>query len=396
MDAPPDGPLHGVRVLDLTSVVMGPFATQTLGDLGAEVITVEPAKGETNRGMGPGPHRHLSGIALNLLRNKRNVSIDLKAPEGRAALLRIVATCDVFVTNLRPAPLARLSLAYDDVAAVRPDIVYCQAQGFPIGSGREDDPAYDDVMQAAGGVPDVLHRAGYDRALFPSIIADKVSGLTMVTALVAALFERERSGQGQHVEVPMIDAISSFLLVEHGSGAIAQPPQSQAGYERVLTSHRQPQPTADGWISVFPYTNAHFATLAEATGRDDLDDERLSTPRGRAANPELLYGRLRSIVATKTTAEWLELCRRVGIPAAEVADLDDLVDALPDADHPVAGPYKSIPPPARFSRTPASAKRRPAPLPGQHNREVLGEVGLSSEEIDALEKAGVLRSPGAD
>ena len=386
------GPLEGVRVLDLTSVVMGPLATQTLGDLGADVITIEAAKGETNRSMGTGPHRDLSGIALNLLRNKRNLAIDLKAPEGRDAVLRLAATCDVFVTNLRPAPLLRLGLAYDDVRTARPDIVYCQAQGFSVDSGRADDPAYDDVIQAAGGVPDVVHRAGGDRALFPTIIADKVSGLTMTYAILAALFERERSGAGQHLELPMVDALSAFLLVEHGAGAVARPPQGPAGYERILTPHRRPQPTADGWISIFPYTNAHFAALVEATGREDLGDERLATQRGRAAHPELLYGLLRSIIATKTTAEWLSLCREVGIPAAEVADLDDLVAGLPDAEHPVAGTYKSIPPPVRFSRTPADATRRPAPLVGQHNREVLGEAGLTGDEIDALEAAGVLRT----
>ncbi|HVF33654.1 MAG TPA: CoA transferase [Acidimicrobiales bacterium] len=387
------GPLEGVRVLDLTSVVMGPLATQTLGDLGAEVIAIEAAKGETNRYMGSGPHPQLSGIALNLLRNKRNVAIDLKHPDGRDAVLRIAATCDVVVTNLRPAPLARLRLTYDDVVVVRPDVVYCQAQGFPSDSGRADDPAYDDVVQAAGGVPDLLHRAGGARALFPSIIADKISGLTMTYALVAALFERERSGRGQHLELPMVDALSAFLLVEHGAGAVPQPATSErAGYERILTPHRRPQATADGWISIFPYTNAHFVALIEATGREDLRDDRLMTQKGRAAHPELLYGLLGSIIATKTTEEWLSLCRTVGIPAAEVADLDAMVGALPDAEHPLAGRYKAIPPPVRFSRTPASATRRPAPTIGQHNREVLVEVGLSEADVDALEAAGVLRT----
>lgn len=386
------GPLTGVRVLDLTSVVMGPLATQTFGDLGADVITVESAKGETNRYMGTGPHPDLSGIALNLLRNKRNVAIDLKAGAGRDAVLRLAATCDVFVTNLRPAPLARLRLTYDQVRAVRPDVVYCQAQGYPSDSGRADDPAYDDVIQAAGGIPDVIHRAGGERALFPSIVADKISGLTMAYAVIAALFERERSGEGQHLELPMVDALSAFLLVEHGAAAIAQPPQGPPGYQRILTPHRRPQPTADGWISIFPYTNAHFAALIDATGRDDLRDERLGSQGGRAANPELLYGLLGSIIATKTTAEWLSLCREVGIPAAEVADLDGMVDRLPDAEHPVTGTYKSIPPPVRFSRTPADATRRPAPLVGQHNREVLLEAGLTDAEVDALEGAGILRT----
>jgi crotonobetainyl-CoA:carnitine CoA-transferase CaiB-like acyl-CoA transferase len=389
------GPLHGIRVLDLTSVVMGPLATQILGDLGAEVIAIESAKGETNRVMGTGPHPQLSGVALNLLRNKRNVAIDLKHPDGRDAVLRIAATCDVFVTNLRPAPLSRLRLTYDDVRAVRPDVVFCQAAGFASDGPRADDPAYDDIVQAASGVADVVRRASAsdEPALFPTILADKVSGLTLTYAILAALFERERSGLGQSIEVPMVDAVTAFLLVEHAAGAVTGSSDS-AGYGRILTPHRRPQRSADGWIQVFPYTQEHFDALFAAADRPELvGDDRLATTRARAANPALLYGVLDSIIASRTTASWLEFCRAHAIPAAAMADLDDLVAALPDAVHPVVGPYKSVPPPARFSRTPASAASRPAPLVGEHNREVLREVGMTDAEIDALEADGALR-PG--
>ena len=392
------GPLDGVRVLDLTSVVMGPLATQILGDLGADVITIEAAKGETNRVMGLGPHPQLSGIALNLLRNKRNVAVDLKSPDGRDAVLAIAATCDVFVTNLRPAPLIRLGLTYEDVRAVRPDVVFCQAAGWPSDSTRADDPAYDDIVQAASGAADVIRRASADAespALFPTILADKVSGLTLTYAILAALFERERSGEGQRVEVPMVDAVAAFLLVEHGAGAVGRPPQAPAGYHRILTPHRRPQRSADGWIQVFPYTQAHYDALFAASGRDDLvGDERLSSTRARAANSELLYGTLESIIAERTTAQWLTFCSEHGIPAAPMTDLDELVASMPDASHPVAGPYKSVPSPVRFSRSPASV-RRPAPLTGEHNRDVLREVGLDDDTIDALEAAGVLRSKPA-
>ena len=393
-----DGPLHGVRILDLTSVVMGPMATQILGDLGADVITIEAAKGETNRVMGLGPHPQLSGVSLNLLRNKRNVALDLKTVDGRAAVLAIAATCDVFVTNLRPGPLARLGLGYDEVRAVREDVVFCQAAGFPSDSERADDPAYDDIVQAASGAADVIRRASADGdapALFPTILADKVSGLTLTYAILAALFERERSGAGQLVEVPMVDAVQAFLLVEHGAGAIGRPPQEPAGYHRILTPHRRPQRSIDGWIQVFPYTQAHYDALFAASGRDDLvGDERLSTTRARAANSELLYGTLESIIAGRTTDEWLSFCAEHAIPAAPMADLDDLVTALPNAEHPVAGTYKSVPPPVRFSRSPSTV-RRPAPLVGEHNREVLREVGLDDAAIDALEASGALRSKPA-
>ena len=395
---PAPGPLDGIRILDLTSVVMGPMATQILGDLGADVITIEAAKGETNRVMGLGPHRQLSGVSLNLLRNKRNVALDLKSPDGREAVLAIAATCDVFVTNLRPAPLARLRVTYDDVRTVRPDVVYCQAAGFASDSDRADDPAYDDIVQAASGAADVIRRASADGdspALFPTILADKVSGLTLTYAILAALFERERSGEGQRVEVPMVDAVSAFLLVEHGAGAVGRPPQDTAGYHRILTPHRRPQRSADGWIQVFPYTQAHYDALFAASGRDELvGDERLSTTRGRAENSALLYTTLEAIIATRTTTDWMAFCGEHAIPATPMADLDELVAALPDAEHPVAGPYKSVPSPVRFSRS-ATSVRRPAPLTGEHNREVLREVGLDDAAIDALEASGALRSKPA-
>ncbi|HEY5109415.1 MAG TPA: CoA transferase, partial [Acidimicrobiales bacterium] len=206
------GPLHGVRVLDLSSVIMGPLATQILGDLGADVITVEDPKGTLSRVMTAGPVPQLSGLALNLLRNKRSVVLDLKDPEGRQRLLDIAATVDVMVTNLRPATLGRLRLAYDDVREVRPDIVFCQAQGYPSDSPAADAPAYDDVIQAGSGIPDAFRRQGGVPVLVPTLVADKVSGLTIAYAVLAALFERERTGRGQQIEVPMIDVMTAFTL----------------------------------------------------------------------------------------------------------------------------------------------------------------------------------------
>ncbi len=379
-------------MLDLTSVVMGPLATAILGDLGADVITVESRRGDINRFMGAGPHPHLSGVSLNLLRNKRNLDLDLKSETGREVLLRLAATCDVFVTNLRPGALARLGATYPDIALVRPDVIYCQAHGWPSDSDRADEPAYDDIIQAASGLADLAVRAGGEApGLMPTIVADKVSGLTIVYAVLAALFHRERTGQGQRIEVPMVDVVSAFLLVEHGAGAIPQPPAAPPGYKRILTPERRPQRTRDGWINVLPYDREHYDTLFTVGGRPDLvGDPRYATGRDRIANSDFLYGRLREIIAGRTTAEWLEICNRHGIPAAAIGRLEDLVDALPEAEHPVAGRYKVIPPPIRFGRTPASV-RRPAPLIGEHNREVLAEIGFTDEEITELTEQGVLR-----
>ena len=221
------GPLDGVRVLDLTSVVMGPLATQILGDLGADVITVESRDGDINRTMSSGPVRGLSGVSLNLLRNKRNMALDLSRPEGSQALLAVAADCDVFVTNLRPASLERAGLSYADVAGVRPEVIYCQANGFASDSPRAGEPAFDDVIQAASGVHDLMRRAGLPPALVPMLLADKVCGLVIAYAIIAALFHRERTGQGQRIEVPMLDAMRAFTLAEHGGSAICQPPRGR-------------------------------------------------------------------------------------------------------------------------------------------------------------------------
>lgn len=387
-----DGPLAGVRVLDLTSVVMGPLATQILGDLGADVICVESRDGDINRTMSSGPVRGLSGVSLNLLRNKRNITIDLSRRAGRDALLRVAAGCDVFVTNLRPASLRRAGLDYADVVAIRPDIIFCQATGFASDSEEADKPAFDDIVQAASGVPDLMHLAGLPAALVPMLLADKVCGLVIAYAVIAALFCRERTGQGQRVEVPMIDSMRAFTLVEHGGSAIPSPPRGPAGYPRILTPLRASVATADGWIALQPHRDEQWAALVQAGGLDDLVGDPRLTRRSLWREPGFGYATLSRVMATRTTAEWLVFCAERGIPAAPAARLDDVIAGLPEAEHPLAGAYKVIPPPARFSATPASV-RRPAPLPGQHTREVLAEAGLTEAEIDQLDAAGVLQSP---
>jgi crotonobetainyl-CoA:carnitine CoA-transferase CaiB-like acyl-CoA transferase len=362
-------------VLDISSVVMGPLATQILGDLGADVITVEDPKGTLSRVMTPGPVPQLSGIALNLLRNKRNVVLDLKDPDDRKRVLAIAATVDVCVTNLRPGTLGRLRLTYEDVAEVRPDIVFCQAQGYPSDSPAADAPAYDDVIQAGSGIPDTFRRQGGDPVLVPTLLADKVSGLTIAYAVLAALLHRERTGEGQRVEVPMIDVLTAFTLVEHAGAATAVPPQGPPGYPRILNPERQPQRTSDGWINVLAYTRENYNDLFHEGGRPDLaGDERIRTARSRIANADSLYRDVATVLTRRTTAEWLAFCAGAGIPASAVPTLEELVDALPEEDHPLAGHYKVIPQPVRFSACPGPTVRRHAALSGQHNEEVLAEV----------------------
>lgn len=386
------GPLAGIRVLDLTSVVMGPYATQILGDLGAEVISVEDPKGDTNRIMGAGPEPGLTGVALNLLRNKRNVCLDLKHPAGREAFLRIAATCDVLVTNLRPAPLARLGLDYDTIRSVRPDIVMCQAHGWPSDSSSPNAPAYDDVIQAVTGVADTFARQSGRPALAPTLIADKVSGLTIVYAVLAALFHRERTGEGQFVEVPMVEAISSFTLVEHGAAAIPEPPLGPAGYPRILIPERRPYATADGWIAVLPYSTKDYNALFAEGGRGDLvDDRRILTAPARMQHASELYAVIEQILPMRTTEFWVDFCAHHDIPAAPVRTLDEVVADLPLAEHPHVGAYRQIPSPVRFGSSPTSV-RRGAPRLGEHSAEVLLEVGYGADEVAALLSSGAARS----
>lgn len=386
----PTGPLAGIRVLDVTSVIMGPWATQLLGDLGAEVIAVEAARGDTNRAMGPGPHPQLSGISLNLLRNKRNVSIDFKHPEGHRALLAIAATCDVFVTNLRPSTLGRASLRYEDIKAVRPDVVYCQAHGYPTGSAEQDRPAYDDVIQAETGIADATRRITGEPMVTATLMADKVCGLTIVYSVIAALYRRAVTGDGDHVEVAMVDAMKSFMLVEHGAAAMSDPALGPAGYPRILTPHRRPWPTKDGWMMVLPYSKEHYDAIFTAGGRSDLlGDDRYSTGRKRIANSGFLYDQVGRMLASRTTAEWAAFFRDNDVPAAEVRTLEELIEPLPEAIHPHAGTYRVVPPAARFYGAPQNV-RRPAPLIGEHTDEVLAEVGYDAEGIAGLRQSGAL------
>jgi crotonobetainyl-CoA:carnitine CoA-transferase CaiB-like acyl-CoA transferase len=329
--------------------------------------------------MGPGPHRELSGIALNLLRNKRSIDVDLKTAEGRSIVYRLAATCDVVVSTMRPQVLVRLGLDYQSIAAVKPDIIYCQAQGFPLGSPRAEEPAYDDIIQAASGVSDMMERVWGRPALLPTIFTDKVCGLIIAQAICAALVYRERTGEGQHVEVAMQEATSAFMLAEHGSGAIAEPPVAfdgmpAAGYPRVLSAERRPHPTKNGQVHLFPYLPKHYVTIfTEAGIPDAARDERYVDQRSALQNSDSLYRDIRAIAPLHTTEEWLDFCRAAGIPATRVASLQEMVDALPLAEHPAAGRYRLIPQMARFSRTPGSLRRN-APLIGEHTKDVFFEL----------------------
>jgi crotonobetainyl-CoA:carnitine CoA-transferase CaiB-like acyl-CoA transferase len=359
---------------------MGPYATQLLGDMGAEVIKIEEPHGDLSRAMGPGPHPDLSGTALNLHRNKRSMLLDLKDPQNRQTMDALVRWADVIVTNLRPGPLGRLNLSYDDCAEVRQDIIFCQAQGWPTDSPDADRPAYDDVIQTATGVPDLMERTTGKVALFPSIVADKVCGQTIVNGVLAALYHRATTGQGQRLEVAMYDAMLAFNLVEHLAAASTEPPLGSTGYSRVTTPQRGPKQATDGWITMLPYDTRQWRALFTAGGMEGvLDDDRFATASTRATHADAIYTLLAELIRTRSVREWIEICASIGVAAEPVISLDQVVahaiasGALTVEEHPLVGTYRQIKPAIQFDATPQNVRRH-APLIGQHTQEILQEL----------------------
>lgn len=384
--SPSRGPLAGVRIVELATVIMAPYACQLLGDLGAQVIKVEAAGGDHSRVMGGGPHPQLSGVALNLHRNKRSVQLDLQTPEGNRAFLKILDTADVLVTNFRPRALTKLGLDYASVGPERPGLVYCEAHGFSLESGDADLPAYDDIVQAATGIPALVEAATEHINYLPTVVGDKVAGLTITYAVLAALLHRATTGQGQQVEIPMFDTVLGFTLVEHLSRATS--PGGKAGYNRILNPFRRPHKTKDGYVAMLPYSDKSWSDLYHAVGHES----ELSDPwfQKRLENPRPVYASLAKILAERTTAEWLELAAELGIPAGPVPTIDEIVEdptqhrgVITEDDHPVVGRYRQIAPPVRFQATPCEIGR-PAPLLGQDTIAVLREIGLSDEQINEV------------
>jgi crotonobetainyl-CoA:carnitine CoA-transferase CaiB-like acyl-CoA transferase len=388
------GPLDGIRVLDLTSVVLGPLATQLLADYGADVIKVEAPEGDLMRSNGVSLHAGMSSIFLALNRNKRSVALDLKSAEGADAFRRLLATADVIVHNMRVAAIERLGFGYEAVAKLNPRIVYCAATGFGQDGPDRDKPAFDDIIQAACGLASVSSIGRDTPDYTASLIADKTTGLAVANAVMAALLHRERNGVGQHVEVPMLETMTAFMLAEHMGGMTFRPAPVGAGYARLLQGGRKPVRTSDGWISLLPYTPRHWQAFFKAAGREDIGLKYSITSRKDLnANIRSLYQSLAEVVAARGTAEWLALCEELDIPATQIYSLDQLPDhphlkavgLFQETVHPTEGEIREIRPTARFNATPTSI-RRPAPTLGEHTREVLLDAGMNEEEVTRLLK----------
>ncbi len=386
------GPLAGVRVIDLTSVVLGPFATQTLGDMGAEVIKIETPEGDVTRHIGPSRTPGMGSYFATLNRNKRSVVLDLKRAPARAALERLIAGADVFVHNMRLGAAARLGLDYASLGPRYPRLIHAAATGFREGSAMAEYPAFDDLIQGMSGAAAL--NAGPDGAprYFPTVAVDKLTGQMLASMIGMALFRRERTGRGQAVHVPMMETMLSFLLVEHLWGATIDEPERGMGYPRMLTPHRRPYATRDGFISVICVSDAQWARVFRAIGREELiADPRFATLGARSDNVDALYAALAEGLTTRTTAEWVAILRPLDIPCGEAATLPGLLENeylretgfFAPAEHPVEGRVRVTAIPARFSESPPSVRRLWPPL-GADTEAVLREAGFDAGEIAAI------------
>lgn len=392
------GPLAGMRVVDMTSVVLGPLAAQILGDFGADVIKVEPLKGDLMRANGVSRNPGMSSIFLSLNRNKRSLAIDLKTAAGAEVMRRLLGDVDVLVHNMRVAAIERLGFGYEAVRQLKPDIVYCAATGFGQDGPERDKPAFDDVIQACSGLADLNATADGTPYYVPSLIADKTTGMALVNAMLAALLWRERVGEGQYVEVPMFETMVAFMLTEHLGGLTFEPATAPAGYSRLLSGGRKPAPTADGHIAMLPYTGAHWRAFFSAAGRDDLAEKYgVDDRNARNANLVAMYRDMVEMAGQQTTAQWMALCAELDIPATPIYALDELpghpqaraVELFQTTEHPSEGTIRYVRPTTQFSATPAHVRRQ-APSLGQHTTEILQECGVSVEEINALRRDGVI------
>ncbi len=380
------GPLAGVRVVDLTAMVMGPYCTQIMADMGADVIKIEPPDGDDTRYISVGPARGMSGVFVNVNRGKRGVIIDLQSDAGQTALRALIEQADVFIHSMRSKAIDRLGFSYGEVAAINPTIVYTNCYGYGRRGPNRDMPAYDDTIQAACGLPFVQEQLTGEANYVGTILADKVAGLTALYATMMALFHRERTGEGQEVEIAMFETMASFMLVEHANGAMFDPPLGPAVYPRTVAPNRRPYRTSDGYIAALIYNDKHWAAFIGAV-RPAWASDLYATLEGRARQIDSVYALLAETLAQRTTEEWLELFRQLQIPASALSSpaalFDDphlnAVGFFETVDTP-NGPVRFPGVPTWFSRTPGRVAG-PAPELGADTAEVLEELGLAAAEV---------------
>ena len=387
--APPGLPLDGVRILDLTTIVYGPYATQLLGDFGAEIVKVEAPGGDAMREMGPGRSPHMAALFLGMNRNKKSIELDLKRKVAREALWRLIDGADVFVHNIRPQKILKLGFDPDRVMARNPGIVYAGLYGYRDGGPYAGQPAYDDVIQGQAGLAGTFLARDGAPNLIPTIAADKISGLLASNGILAALLQRRNTGRGVYVETAMFEGVAGFTLAEHQYGAIFSPPMTPPGYPRVLSPHRRPQPTADGFICLLAYTDAQWDRFWALVGRPGMtEDPRFLTIGVRLEHVDALYSESGRELVKKTSVEWLDLLRRAEIPCGPVNTLQDLygdphlaaTGFFRPFEHPTEGAMEIPDTAFRFDRAPLPV-RLGQPRLGEHTEALLSEAGYDAGEI---------------
>lgn len=393
------GPLAGIRIIDMTTVILGPYATQILADYGADVIKVEPPAGDIMRHGGAMRNPAMGSIFLQINRNKRSAVLDVKREEGRTALLRLCAGADVFIHNVRPAGMRRARLGEDDVRGPNPRLVYVSLVGYGQNGPHAALPAYDDLIQGRIGFPYLIAtNGGGEPRYVPATICDHIVGLNAVHTVLAALLHRERAGVGQAVELAMLETMAQFVLSDHMGARTFEPPIGEPGYIRVLAPTRRPYRTRDGYICVLVYTDGQWRSFFEAIGEPERyhTDPRVGTAAVRARHFVELYAMVSDILETKSTAEWMAILERHDIPYGPVNDLDAVIDDpqlaavefFHSMNHPTEGAIRLAGIPSRWSETQPGIDSHPPNL-GEHTDEVLREAGYSDAEIDAMVTAGV-------
>ena len=399
------GPLNGVRVVDMTSVLMGPYATSILGDMGADVIKLESPDGDLIRQVGPSRSGAMGGMFMHANRSKRSIVVDLKSPAGRNVALNLARTADVLVYNLRPQAMERLGLGYEAVAGVSADIIYVGTFGFGQDGPYAARPAYDDLVQGLCAVPALMAGAGDGTPRYvPINIADRIVGLHALTAILAALRHRDRTGEGQRIDVPMFETMASFVLGDHLGGLSYEPPLDGGGYARLLAPDRRPFRTADGYLCVVIYTDRHWRRFIDIAGREDWrDDPRFASHASRTRHMAEIMKSVSAILLERPTSEWERLLGEADIPHARMHTLASLVNDphltevgfFATSSHPSEGPVRSLRVASQWSVTQPRPERA-APRLGEHSRQVLAEAGYAEAEIDRLIAADVVRCASVD
>lgn len=394
------GPLAGIRVVDLSTTFMGPYCTMQMARMGADVIKVEEPGGDVTRTINDPTGHGLGPVFLVANHGKRSVTLDLKDPRGHAALLKLVESADVVVHNMRPQAAKRLRITDSDIHTVNPQCVYAALTGFGADGRYAELAAYDDVIQAVSGLATVQGGDG-EPAYVKAAVADKIVGLMALGAINAALLERERTGRGSVVTVPMMESMVSFNLLEQQGGWVYDPPRGSTGYSRLSSAYRRPYRTADGYLGVVVYTDRMWTAFFELIGRPELaQEERFADIASRTAHIDELYALVEEALATQTSAYWQEGLSARGIPVVPVNSVEDLftdghlsdVGFFERYEHPVAGPLAMPRHPIGFGQRERAAEA-PAPLLGQHSREVLLEAGMSATDLDALFSQGTTTEP---